>query len=74
MEGGLVQGSEGPGMDRPERVTAPAPVGRWKFPYKEVESSPLRNRPPPFPCAEMGWGCRRGPPPPPWYFAKRRWG
>lgn len=45
--GGLVQSSEGPGMDRPERVTAPAPVGRWKFPYKEVESSPLRNRPPP---------------------------
>ena len=51
-------------MDRPERVTAPAPVGRWKFPYKEVESSPLRNRPPPISLCRDGLGVREEPPSP----------
>lgn len=61
-------------MDNPERVTAPAPVGRWKFPYKEVESSPPPCTPAPISRCQDGLGVQDEPPRPPPFFAKRWWG
>lgn len=52
-------------MDNPERVTAPAPVGRWKFPYKEVESSPPPCTPAPISRCQDGLGVQDEPPRPP---------
>lgn len=54
LERGPGPGLKGAAVDNPERVTAPAPVGRWKFPDKEVESSPPSLHPRPhFPVP--GW-------------------